>query len=129
MRLKEPGGRWVRVGSAVQVEVEFGLPGSWELPGSSFKTSSSALSSAEPMRSLSRDPRREGCTNCAAMAAWRRLHRALREALFAILIVDPSKIFINIPGMTFGKTPDGCPFLKGGKWHTVFVRSLSDRRG
>jgi hypothetical protein len=37
----------------------------------------------------------------------------VREAVFATLIVDPGgNIFIDTPGMTFGKTFDGCPCLK-----------------
>jgi hypothetical protein len=33
-------------------------------------------------------------------------------SLSAILIVDPGKIFINTPGVTFRKKSDGCPGLK-----------------
>ena len=36
----------------------------------------------------------------------------VREARSATLIVDPGKIFINTPGMSFRKTSDGCPCLK-----------------
>ena len=53
---------------ALQAQVELALPGGQPLPRRGFQQLHSASSCADPRCSMSRDPRREECTICTAVA-------------------------------------------------------------
>ena len=97
------------------------------------------VAAAERVRAAPRDGRRR-IPSWAGVAAWRQPRRPgafsvwspsqllnVREAFVPTLMVCCGKIFINTPGMTFRKTPDGLTDDGAFRWHTVPMRGLSNR--